>query len=234
MQMKQGMYQDGKRSLEPRLDDLAQKYSFIKEVVIREGYLNEISWQSSLRFDDLTESQFLKELSWVVLSSGMKEAIIRKIFIDISRCFFYWTSPRMIFDNKEECFNRAITYFNNKSKISAIIFAAGILKDSDFKKLKIKIYKDPISVLQQFPYVGPRTSYHLAKNIGIQVAKPDRHLERIANAAGYSDVQLFCKYISKLSGDAVPVVDIILWRFATIDKDYLDIFYSNKQMREII
>ena len=61
----------------------------------------------------------------------------------------------------------------------------------------------------------------MAKNIGIQVAKPDRHLVRMAKAAGYSDVQLFCRTISQLSGDSIPVVDIVLWRFATIEKDYL-------------
>ncbi|MCX6673894.1 MAG: hypothetical protein NTY37_08970 [Methanothrix sp.] len=218
--------QDGKRSLAPRSDDLASKYFFIKDVVIREGYLDEISWQSSLCFDDLNESSFLEELSWVVLCSGMKESIIRKIFGNISKCFFYWASSKVIIENKEECYGNAIKYFNNKSKISAIIFAAEMISELDFNDFKINIIKEPISVLQQFPYIGPTTAYHLAKNIGIQVAKPDRHLVRIANAVGYSDVQLFCRYVSQLSGDSIPVVDIVLWRFATIEKDYLDIFFK--------
>jgi hypothetical protein len=213
--------QNGRRSLEPSSDDLASKYFFIKDSVIREGYLDEIIWQSSLCFNDLNESCFLKELSWVILSSGMRERVIRKLFSSISKCFFDWKSSKLIIEHKEECFNRAIQNFNNKSKISAIIFAADFLNELDFSDFKISILKDPISVLQQFPYIGPTTVYHLAKNIGIQVAKPDRHLVRMAKAAGYSDVQLFCRIISQLSGDSIPVVDIVLWRYATIEKDYM-------------
>ena len=55
------------------------------------------------------------------------------------------------------------------------------------------------------------------------VAKPDRHLTRIANRAGYTEVQKFCIEISRLSGDSIPVVDIVLWRFATIESDYLNV-----------
>ncbi|MFZ3134291.1 MAG: hypothetical protein WBH08_11565 [Methanothrix sp.] len=212
--------QDGKISLELSSADLAAKYFSIKELVVSKGYLDEIEWQSSLCFNDLDESSFLEELSWVILSSGMKESVIRKLFDNISRCFFYWSSSNIIIKNKEKCFNNAICYFNNKSKISSIIFAANILNELNFNDFKASILDDPISVLQQFPYIGPITVYHLAKNIGIHVAKPDRHLVRMAKAAGYSDVQLFCRTISKLSGDSIPVVDIVLWRFATIEKDY--------------
>jgi hypothetical protein len=224
MQMRLETSQDGRTFLEPRFDDLISRYLFIKSSVINRGYLGEIEWQSALCFDDLNESDFLGEISWVILSSGMKESIIRKLFSDISKCFFDWSSSRIIIENKEECFNKAINYFNNKSKISAIIFAANILTKLDFEEFKIQILKDPISVLRQFPYIGPTTVYHLAKNIGIPVAKPDRHLLRIANSAGYSDVQLFCKEISQLSGDSIPVVDIVLWRFATIERNYLNVF----------
>ncbi len=158
--------QGGRRSLAPNSDSLASKYSFIKESVIGKGYLDEIAWQSSLCFNDLDESCFLEELSWVILSSGMRESVIRRLFDNISKCFLYWTSSKIIIENREECFNKAINYFNNKSKISAIIFAANILSELDFCEFKISILEDPILVLQQFPYIGPTTVYHLAKNIG--------------------------------------------------------------------
>jgi thermostable 8-oxoguanine DNA glycosylase len=68
------------------------------------------------------------------------------------------------------------------------------------------------------------TVYHLAKNIGLQFAKPDRHLVSISNKAGYQDVQAFCRDISNQVGDSITVVDLVLWRFATLEKNYEMIF----------
>ncbi len=199
------------------------KYFFAKTIVIDEGYLEEISWQSDLRFDDLDESSFLKELAWVVLSSGMKERVIRNLFGMISNCFFDWKSAKLIVDNEDQCFYEAIRYFNNKPKISAIIDSAWKINSIGFSQLKKMVRENPIETLQEFSYIGPITVYHLAKNIGLPLAKPDRHLTRIAKLEGYSDVQTFCNEISKISGDSIPVVDIVLWRFATIEKDYLNV-----------
>jgi endonuclease III len=199
------------------------KYTFAKTIVIDEGYLDEISWQSNLRFDDLDESTFLKELAWVVLSSGMRERIVRNLFEMISECFFNWVSVERIAENEDKCFHEATKVFNNKSKISAIINAAHRIKSIGFHQLKKMIRENPIETLQEFSYIGPITVYHLAKNIGLPVAKPDRHLTRIANRAGYNEVQEFCNEISRLSGDSIQVVDIVLWRFATIESDYLNV-----------
>ncbi len=206
------------------MNHLASRYLYAKNVIISSGYEEEIVWQSSSCFDDLDKASFLRELAWVILSSGMKERVIRNLFSNISECFFNWQSTKKIIDNREKCFNDAISYFNNKPKISAIIYAAYKLNEIEFDDFKIEVHEDPIGSLQEFPYIGPITVYHLAKNIGLPVAKPDRHLTRIANAEGYSDVQAFCKHISYLCGDSVPVVDIVLWRFATIERDYLSVF----------
>ena len=98
--------------------------------------------------------------------------------------------------------------------------------NTGFEALKIRIANNPLEVLQEYPYIGPVTSYHLAKNLGFSLAKPDRHLNRIAQTIGYSDVQSLCNDISSESGDSIPVVDIVLWRYATLRPDYLSIFDS--------
>jgi hypothetical protein len=203
---------------------VVRKYLVAKEIVINEGYGEEINWQANLCFDDINESIFMRELAWGVLSSGMRERVVRNLFGDISRCFFNWVSAGIIISNENKCFHEAIRYFNNEPKISAIIKAAKKINSLGFSRLKMMIRENPIETLQDFPYIGPITVYHLAKNIGLPVAKPDRHLTRIANMERYPDVQEFCNEISRLSGDSIPVVDIVLWRFATIESDYLNFF----------
>jgi hypothetical protein len=206
------------------MNELAQKYLYIKDFVIDKGYRDEIVWQSSISLGNLDESSFLKEIAWVILSSGMRESVIRRIFGDISRCFFYWKSSKEIVDYKDQCFSLAIKYFNNRPKILAIINAAEKLENVDFNCFKRELYCNPMEVLREFRYIGPVTVYHLAKNIGLQYAKPDRHLVRISTNAGYQDVQTFCKDISNQVGDSITVVDLVLWRFATLERNYEIIF----------
>jgi len=205
---------------------LLQKYNFAKIIVIESGFRHEINWQSKVSFEDLDEKTFLREFSWVVLSSGMKNTVIEKKFGPISNCFYEWKSAFLIATNCTKCFESAIRIFNNRAKINAIIDAATQISKQGFANIKKLIAKDPINFLQKFKFIGPITVYHLAKNIGLDFAKPDRHLQRIASMHNYSDVQDFCRDISKHSGDSVPVVDIVFWRFATIEPDYINVLSS--------
>jgi len=206
--------------------DIVAAYRRVKDMVLRAGFGEEISWQASVDFNSISESDFLREHAWVTLSAGMKERVIRNLFHPISSSFYYWESARIIVENESHCRNSALRHFNNIHKINAIIITAKNISSKGFNIFKANIHLDPLKILQSLPYIGPVTCYHLAKNIGLQVAKPDRHLTRLAHSAGYSDVQQFCKYISLQTGDSIPVVDIVLWRFASITEGYLDFFLN--------
>jgi len=206
--------------------NLALKYQLVKQLVCDEGFEREITWQSNINFTALTESSFLRELAWVILSCGMKEQIVRKKFGLISECFFHWSSANKIVRNREDCYNSAIAVFNHHGKMAAIIISSEIIEEVGFESLKKQIRDNPIETLQEFPYIGDVTVFHLAKNIGLALAKPDRHLVRIADNEGYSNVQDFCRMVSLLSGDSIPVVDIVFWRFANLNRNYLDVLSS--------
>lgn len=205
---------------------LISKYLFAKQIICDEGYSDEIFWQNNVNFRDLEETNFIRELSWVILTTGMKEQVVRKIFYKITPCFLNWESAEIIVKHKNKCYNTSIKIFRNNRKINAIIQCAEKIDEIGFNRIKEKIEDDPIQTLLSFPYIGKITVYHIAKNIGICLAKPDRHLVRIANREGFDDVQKFCKFISEKSGDSIPVVDIVLWRFANLTKDYLEVFSS--------
>lgn len=211
-------------SANDRISDIKTAYQKAKETVIRAGFREEISWQESVNFDDVTESDFLREHAWVTLSAGMQERVVRNLFQAISSSFYDFESAEIIVENESRCRCLALKYFNNPRKVDAIIFTAHDIFSKGFSAFKESLYLNPLELLQSLPYIGPVTCYHLAKNIGLQVAKPDRHLTRLANHAGYDDVQLFCKDISLQTGDSVPVVDIVLWRYASITGGYLDLF----------
>jgi hypothetical protein len=151
-------------------------------------------------------------------------SVIEAKFDSIKEAFDGFSSAKEISNNAEKFRKSALNHFNNSRKISAIVTAAQAIDKEGFEHFKSRVERDPIEVLQELPYIGPTTSYHLAKNIGFQVAKPDVHLTRIMNACGYNDVQDFCGMISKTTGDLIPVVDLVLWRYAAINPDYLNRF----------
>ena len=72
--------------------------------------------------------------------------------------------------------------------------------------------------------MGPVTACHLAKNLGLDVVKPDRHLLRIAAVTGYQSPYEMCCDIAKVTSDKLSVIDLVIWRFATIQRQYLDHF----------
>lgn len=70
---------------------------------------------------------------------------------------------------------------------------------------------DPIEFLQTLPWVGGITAYHLAKNLGVDVPKPDIHLERLAQRDGTTTFKL-CRRLARESGYRIATIDTILWR----------------------
>lgn len=210
------------RSYDYSLEQIANMYMNAKFYVIDHGFVDEIDWQEEIEFEHVDETWFLKEIAWVILSSGMREAVVKNKFHYISKAFYDWTSSERIIINKDKCYYNSLSHFNNKLKISAVISIAEYLYRYGFETVKNSIRREGIDYLTTFPFIGPTTSYHLAKNLGLEVAKPDRHLKRIADKFGYEEVNTLCSEISKVTGEKIAVVDLVLWRFATLNNHYLD------------
>src|SRR5207247_42146 len=103
--------------------------------------------------------------------------------------------------------------FGNRRKLDAICDIAQTVTVIAFNGLKERVLNDPIGTLQQLPFIGPVTVFHLAKNLGFDVAKNDRHLARLAATFGFDTAHDLCRQLSQRFGDPVSVVDLILWRY---------------------
>jgi len=203
------------------IDRLANAYFFAKHYVIDKGYSDEIDWQMRLCFNNVTEQVFLQEISWVILASGMSDKVISKIYPSIKEAFFEFSNCELIIKNRDKCLNKALMVFNNKKKIEAILFAVEYLYKSDFELIKSNIQNQGITYLQIFPFIGAATSYHLAKNLGIDVAKPDRHLVRVSTTLGLDNPHQLCSDLSERINEKASIIDLVIWRYATIDKNYI-------------
>jgi hypothetical protein len=172
-------------------------YLQLKQRIIDLGYQDEIDWASSIKPCE-NSLNFFMEYSWVVLCSGMKEQIARKI----------WHKILSAIENGKN----ASDVFGHKGKATAIdtMRHRRLERFTEYQKSQ-----DKLSFLQSLPWIGPITKYHLAKNLGLECIKPDRHLVRIAASEGKTPNEL-CQQLSGETGDRLVLVDTVIWRSANL------------------
>lgn len=120
---------------ERRAAALARAYLAAKLAVLRSAYAAEVV-APSMQIQTLSESEFLRELAWVILSAGMAERVVRLKFAAVSEAFLSWSSAAEISARQEICVKLALQHFGHKGKISAIAAAARLVADRPFDVLR--------------------------------------------------------------------------------------------------
>ena len=207
---------------------LACSYLDAKRRVATSSHSVELAWQEEVSLSEVTVTRFLQEAAWVILSCGMRSSVIGSIFPSISEIFLDWEEPRRIALQPDVFRDCALRVFGHTGKVDAIVNTSIAMAGRDDKWLSERLSEDAQGFLIQFPFLGPVTSIHLAKNLGIDAVKPDRHLCRIASAVGYSDPTDMCMVIQRYTNDRLALIDLVLWRFATLDSDYERFFAAAK------
>lgn len=203
---------------------IVEAYLTAKETVVSSGYGPEIDWQDTRQLTSLSENEFLQESAWVILCAGMRETVVRRIFKKISSTFMYWKDANSITESAGLCESKALAVFNHSRKISAILSVCKKVSELGFERIQHLIHSQGVDFLKTFDFIGPVTCYHLAKNIGLDVVKPDRHLVRIAKATRFPNPHDLCFLIAEMTGDRITVVDLVLWRYATLNDKYVTFF----------
>lgn len=172
-------------------------YNQAKQDIIQKGYQKEIDWVESRQFDDQNVTTFFGEYMYVVINSGMKNQVAENIY--------------------RRAMKAGMSAVGHPQKRKALELGMK-MKEQWFKGLKEKkTFDEQLNYLETLPFIGPITKYHLARNLGIDCAKPDRHLVRIAERFGYSGVQRMCQDISDVTGDRIGTVDVVLWRYSNLN-----------------
>lgn len=139
-------------------------------------------------------NQFAREIIYVILNSGFSNRVAVPIF---DRCMKALRSGKS-----------STTVFGHPGKAAAI---DEIWKRRRSLFSKHKKAEDQVAFYASLPWIGPITKFHVAKNLGADVAKPDVHLIRLAEPAGET-VQGLCERLAAETGYRAATVDVILWR----------------------
>jgi 3-methyladenine DNA glycosylase Tag len=195
-------------------DALVRGYLTAKRAVIESGYLDEVVWQADAGNRALTSRRFVREAAWVVLCAGMRESVIRRLHDRLAHAFRGF-DPVKIGLNEAAVRDEALLAFAHEAKIDAIVRIASTARELGAAGLRRSLV-EPEPFLRSLPYIGPVTWRHLAKNLGADVAKADRHLVRLTAAAGRPSVDVLCEEISTWIGEPTAVVDVVLWRWSVL------------------
>ncbi|MER9171206.1 hypothetical protein NKI12_28535 [Mesorhizobium australicum] len=145
------------------------------------------------------ETDFALRVSYVILNSGMRWTVAKEI----------WNRMRPSLMETGDVGNT----FGHPGKAKSINLAMS--KRTEFFECFRSAWEEgPEKVIDfcgTIPHIGEITKYHLAKNLGVDVAKPDVWLERVASQSGET-VQELCGRLSKQSGDSVSTVDYVIWK----------------------
>lgn len=195
-------------------DELVRAYLTAKRQVVDGGFDDEVAWQLETARAPISPGLFVREAAWVVLSAGMSEVVVRRVFPALEDACHGFDLER-IAANQATVRARCLDLFAHERKIDAILGIARTARGLGHAGL-VHALQDSESFLRSLPYIGPVTWRHLAKNIGMPVAKADRHMVRFAAAAGRESVDELCAEISGWLGEPIAVVDVVLWRWSVL------------------
>lgn len=144
---------------------------------------------------------FASEAIFVICNSGMKNTVARRIY------------ERVMEALRED--RSASSEFGHQGKAAAIDDIWSRREHWHFQFARVETDADRLAACEAMPWIGPTTKYHLAKNFGVDVAKPDVHLQRLADIEGVTAQQL-CERLAEVSPYRVRTVDLLLWRACAV------------------
>jgi hypothetical protein len=188
---------------------------------VNKFYKDDLNRISSTNFNELTPEEFFREYIWCVYTSGFNAKIVSKLFPSLWEVYQPLLKTLMEGEliNSEDIIIQSMKICANKRKIMSIVDAANFC-GLKIKKLGWSIYRDTEldtpDKLQNLPYVGPITCFHLARNIGLlDYVKPDLHLTRMAKNWNFKSPLDLCKGIQKEYDLPLGIIDLVLWYAAS-------------------
>ncbi len=178
--------------------NILEYYQEAKGYVLTHGHKDEVDCCKNREpVEYCTAATFFFEYVYVVLNAGMKEQIARKIYEKFCKDL----DPNVIGHvGKRTAIRAALENYTNWFEV---------IKSAGNDEMKIERLKD-------LPWIGDITKYHLARNIGIDCVKPDRHLLRLAEQFNFSSPLYMCLEIQKQTGARLGVIDVVLWRYCNL------------------
>lgn len=193
----------------PPIDSFYGYWKCAEEFAVK-NYYNILQKYNNLKPEHMSVDNFFIEYIWCVYVSGFNSKVVYKKFSELIKVYNPWYKRY----NNEEIWNGVEKIIANKRKFEAIMKTNRLLKDNSWLTFK-KHYLSNIDCIRKLPYMGAITSYHLARNIGLDAIKPDLHLTRLSKHFKFKDPYDMCNKIAMETEWRLGVIDLILFYTAS-------------------
>lgn len=180
-------------------------------------YRSEIDKASSVKWELIDPDTFFSEYIWVVHATGFSAKAVGKF---IPRLVDAYGPFQVLSQDSEQLrMPKILSVCNNMQKAKAVYLMANILNKGvneqgweDFREKNLKRVDD----LENLPYIGKVTKYHLGRNIGmLDCVKPDLHFVRMQIHWGFANAAEMIKAMSEGYGMELGIADMIAWYYAS-------------------
>jgi hypothetical protein len=135
-----------------------ERFRRVERALQDAGYAEDVAWSEGLR-EPRDADEFAAAAVYVIVNSGMQYGVAQTIFARCWAALHRTGTVRRVFRHPGKA--KAIgQIWRNREQLFAAYRAAA----------------DKLEFCQSLPWIGPTTSRHLAKDLGVDVAKPDVHL----------------------------------------------------------
>lgn len=169
------------------------RFRRLEAAVRAAGYGDTIEWAERLA-PPADADAFARIAIYVICNAGLRSALAIEI---AHRCVAAL-----------EAGSPAASVFGHPGKAMAI---DAVWRDRDALWAAYQAADDKLLFAATLPWVGPVTKYHLVKNLGLDTAKADVHLSRLARRESVTPLAL-CTRLAAQTGYRIATVDTILWR----------------------
>lgn len=203
---------------EPDIEAGPTAYFDKAHAFVKKFYPEQLRAFSDVRFEDVDSDFFFREYTWVVHATGFSAKAVGKFMPRLVGAYGIWDD--LAEEEFDDAFERVKKVCNNPQKAKAVWRTAKLMAEetgpaqtrwTEFKKTRLSSPE----LLDELPYVGPITCFHLARNIGLlEYVKPDLHLVRMAEHWGFPGCVEMCEAM-RPEGMPLGIVDLILWYAAS-------------------
>lgn len=176
--------------------------------------------QTLIDTPNISVEHFYYEYIWCVYVGGFNSKVLASKWDQLKEAYATWE----ICDESFWVFVKPI--LANRRKFEGIVKVAKLLRSArssigdssypaDWWGTFQGKYLSSVERIQQLPYMGPVTSHHLARNIGVDTVKPDLHLVRLAKWYNFESPLHMCSHLSLKYWVYLGVIDLILFYTAS-------------------
>ena len=196
-------------------------YLDLRRIVASSEFHQDIAWSEGL-VEPANAEDMATQAIWVICNSGMKHTVAQGIYRRVIQVLVSGRPVREAFGHSGKA--AAIEHIWSHRQELYDQFLVACLKDAEGDSLDDveaataggKAYRptcaqNRLDFCRSLPWIGEITQFHLAKNLGVDCAKPDIWLVRLGIITG-EPPHVMCARLARESGDRIATVDLVLWR----------------------